>query len=142
MIAHELRGPVTTVKGLATTGARHYDRLGDPEKREFFELIDQESRRLLHIVDQTSLALKIDAGSLTYDIRPEDLAVAVADGVRKADAGDHAGAGRRSIPRVRVPLDRAPHLETVRQLVENAAQLLAARSADRGSLRARDGGQC
>jgi signal transduction histidine kinase len=70
MIAHELRGPVTTVKGLATTGARHYDSLGDPEKKEFFELIDQEARRLLHIVDETSMALKIDAGTLSYDIRP------------------------------------------------------------------------
>ena len=44
MIAHELRGPVSTVKGLATTGARHYDSLADPEKKEFFELIDQEAR--------------------------------------------------------------------------------------------------
>jgi len=120
MIAHELRGPVTTVKGLATTGARHYDSLGDPEKREFFELIDQEARRLLHIVDETSMALKIDAGTLSYDIRPEDLAVVVADGARKAEAGDHP-LEVETEPEVRLPLDRLRVTETVSQLVENAA---------------------
>ena len=120
MIAHELRGPVTTVKGLATTGARHYESLGDPEKQEFFELIDQEARRLLRIVDETSMALKLDAGTLTYDIRPEDLAVVVADGVRKAEAGDHP-VEVESDPEVRVLLDRLRITETVGQLVENAA---------------------
>ena len=120
MIAHELRGPVTTVKGLATTGARHYDSLGDPEKKEFFELIDQEARRLLHIVDETSMALKIDAGTLSYDIRPEDLAVVVADGAGKAEAGDHP-IEVETEPEVRLPLDRLRLTETVGQLVENAA---------------------
>jgi signal transduction histidine kinase len=120
MIAHELRGPVTTVKGLATTGARHYDSLGDPEKKEFFELIDQEARRLLHIVDETSIALKIDAATLTYDIRPEDLAIVVADAVKKAEAGDHE-VSVDAEPDVRIPLDRLRMTETVTQLLENAA---------------------
>jgi signal transduction histidine kinase len=120
MIAHELRGPVTTVKGLATTGARHFDSLGDPEKKEFFELIDQEARRLLHIVDETSMALKIDAGTLSYDVRPEDLAVVVADGARKAEAGDHPIEVEVE-HEVRLPIDRLRITETVSQLVENAA---------------------
>ena len=120
MIAHELRGPVTTVKGLAATGARHVDSLGDPEKKEFFELIGQESRRLLHIVDETSVALKIDAGTITYAIQIEDLALVVADGVGKAEPGDHEVV-LDAEPDVRIPLDRLRITETVTQLVENAA---------------------
>ena len=120
MIAHELRGPVTTVKGLATTGARHADSLSDAEKKEFFELIDQESRRLLRIVDETSTALKLDAGTLAYDIRPEDLAVVVGDGIRKVDAGDHP-LEVEALPDVLVPLDRLRIGQTVTQIVENAA---------------------
>src|SRR6266516_5420522 len=30
MVAHEVRGPVTTIRGLAETSIRHYERLGDP----------------------------------------------------------------------------------------------------------------
>ena len=66
MVAHEVRGPVTTIRGIASTAATHYDGLDDAERREFFELIEQESRRLLAAVDQTSLALRVDARSLTY----------------------------------------------------------------------------
>ena len=74
MIAHEVRGPVTTIRGIAATASTHYEGLSDEERREFFDLIEQESRRLLGAVDQTSLALKIDAGSLTYQKAPAPLA--------------------------------------------------------------------
>jgi signal transduction histidine kinase len=120
MIAHELRGPVTTVKGLATTGARHADSLSDAEKTEFFELIDQESRRLLHIVDETSTALKVDAGTITYDVRPENLAVVVADGADRAGHDGHP-LSVEAEPDVVVPLDRLRITQTVTQIVENAA---------------------
>ena len=121
MIAHELRGPVTTVKGLATTGARHYESLGDPEKKEFFELIDQESRRLLHIVDQTSTALRVDAGTITYDVRPGDLVEAVREGAGKAEPGDHPVIVEAE-PEINMLLDRLRIAQTVTQLVENAAR--------------------
>ena len=35
MLAHELRGPITTIKGLATTSRTYYDQLPDDEKLEF-----------------------------------------------------------------------------------------------------------
>ncbi len=84
MIAHEVRGPVTTIRGLAGTALAHYDRLGDPERREFFDLIEQESRRLLATVTQASTALKVDAATVHYDIRPQDLATVVREGARRA----------------------------------------------------------
>ncbi len=89
MIAHEVRGPVTTIRGIASTAASHYERLGDEERREFFGLIEQESRRLLGAVDQTSTALKVDAGTLTFTMAPTDLAATVRAGVEAADVGDH-----------------------------------------------------
>ncbi len=120
MIAHELRGPVATVKGLAVTGARHADSLSEAERTEFFELIDQESRRLLHIVDETSTALKVDAGTITYDVRPENLAVVVVDGADRA-AHDGHPLSVDAEPDVLVPLDRLRITQTVSRLVENAA---------------------
>ena len=121
MIAHEVRGPVTTIRGLAGTALAHYDRLGDLERREFFDLIEQESRRLLATVTQASTALKVDAATVHYDIRPQDLATVVREGVDAADRGTHpvtvdAPEG------LQVAIDRKWLAEAVRQLVDNAAK--------------------
>jgi signal transduction histidine kinase len=35
MVSHELRGPISTIKGLAVTTRTYYDQLPDEEKREF-----------------------------------------------------------------------------------------------------------
>ncbi len=121
MVAHEVRGPVATIRGLAGTTLAHYDRLSDAERREFVDLIEQESRRLLSTVDQTSLALKIDAGTVTLDRRPADLAEAVREGVARVDVGEHPvtiGAERG----LEIPIDRRLVAEIVRQLVDNAVK--------------------
>jgi two-component system sensor histidine kinase KdpD len=72
-IAHDVRGPVGTIKGLATTTRKSYDRLGDPERLEFIGMIEQESGRLLRLVDQVAMGLKIDAGSLDLNRRVQDI---------------------------------------------------------------------
>jgi two-component system sensor histidine kinase KdpD len=112
---------VTTVRGLASTASTHYDSLSDAERLEFFQLVDQEAHRLLHIVDETSMSLKVDAGTMSYDIRDEDLARIVTDAVAKADTRDHPVAVH--MPEgVRLPLDRLRMQETLVQLLDNAAK--------------------
>jgi signal transduction histidine kinase len=127
MVAHEVRGPVTTIRGIASTAATHYDGLDDAERQEFFELIEQESRRLLAAVDQTSLALRVDARSLTYTMGPTDLAVAVRQGVEKAAVTDHPV---HVIAEEGVELvgDRARIAQLVTQLVDNASKFSPAGS--------------
>jgi signal transduction histidine kinase len=120
MVAHEIRGPVTTIRGLASTGDRHWDRLPESERREFLRLIAQESERLLHIADETSMALKVDAGSLTYARRPVDLADVVREGIEKASTGSHP----MTVDLERgifLPLDRVRFAEAIQELVQNAA---------------------
>ncbi len=88
-LTHEIRGPVSTIRGLAGTTLAHYDRLDDGERREFLELIRHEAERLERTVEQVALALKLDAGSLRFDIRPQDLGVIVRGAADAAETGDH-----------------------------------------------------
>jgi signal transduction histidine kinase len=120
MVAHEIRGPVTTIRGLASTGDRHWDKLPEAERREFLRLIEQESVRLLRIADQISTALKVDAGTLSYSRRPTDLADVVREGVEDASTGKHP-VNLDLEPGISLPLDRVRFVEVVTQLVENAA---------------------
>lgn len=121
MIAHEVRGPVATVRGIAGTSITHYDRLTEGEHREFLGMIEQESRRLLTTVDQMSLALKIDAGSLRFDLKPQDLADILRAGVAAVEPREHH-VSVDAAPGLTVSVDWARMVEVVRQIVDNAVK--------------------
>jgi signal transduction histidine kinase len=121
MVAHEMRGPVSTIRGLAGTTVKNYERLGDPERVELVALIEQEAANLLEAVNQASLALKVDAETLTFDRRSEELAPLVRGGVEQALTDGHpvtvdAPAGIAS------EVDARWVSEAVRQGVDNAAK--------------------
>jgi two-component system, OmpR family, sensor histidine kinase KdpD len=120
MISHEVRGPVSTIRGLAGTALAHYDRLDDAERRELLDLIQQESGRLLTTVTQASTALKVDAATIRYDIRSNDLASTIREGVDAADAAAHPLTV--DVAEGDVAMDRRWIAEAVRQLVDNAAK--------------------
>jgi signal transduction histidine kinase len=121
MIAHEVRGPVATVRGIAATSLAHYDRLSEAERREFLTMIEQESVQLLSAVDQMALGLKVDAGTLRFDLGPVDLGEVV-----KAATGEVERGGRLvavvAETGVLVHADPSRLREAVRQLVENAVK--------------------
>ncbi len=87
-IAHDVRGPVGTIKGLATTTRKSYDRLGDAERLEFIGMIEQESGRLLRLVDQVAIALKIDAGALDLTRRSQEVAPLIHQALARVEHDD------------------------------------------------------
>jgi signal transduction histidine kinase len=121
MIAHEVRGPVATIKGLAATTSGSYEKLSDDERREFVGLIEDEASRVLDVVEKTSLALKIDAGTLTFERRPHDLAAVVRDGIEKATVGDHP-VTTAFADDLTVTVDRRWLAVAIRQGIDNAAR--------------------
>ena len=119
MIAHELRGPITTIKGIAATSRMHFEALSDAEKLEFLDLIEQESARMLEVVDQASLAMKLSAGVLAMQTGSTDLAEVVREGVRAAGV-DPDRAVQLDLDDIAIESDHARLVEVVRQVVQNA----------------------
>jgi signal transduction histidine kinase len=121
MIAHEVRGPVSTIKGLAATTSGSYDKLSDDERKEFVGLIQDEASRLLDVVDQTSLALRIDAGTLTFERRPHELAAVARDAIGAATLANHEVTAELD-EALMATVDRRWLTLAVRQGVDNAAR--------------------
>jgi two-component system, OmpR family, sensor histidine kinase KdpD len=119
-LTHEIRGPVSTIRGLASTTLAHYERLDDGERREFLELIRHEAERLERTVEQVALALKLDAGTLRFDIRRQDLGTIVRGAVDAAETGEHP-VEVDTEHEVDAPVDGIQIGFVVRQLLENAA---------------------
>jgi signal transduction histidine kinase len=51
-VGHELRGPLTSIRGYATTLLRHEQRLSHEERHDFLTAINDESQRLERSIDQ------------------------------------------------------------------------------------------
>ncbi len=137
-LTHEIRGPVSTLRGLASTALAHHDGLSDEERREFLGLIRQEAERLEATVELVALALKLDAGSLRFDIRDHDLASVLRRAVQAADTSDHP-VEVAAPDALDAPVD-AKHVGfAIRALVDNAARFSPPGSPIAVGLR-RDGG--
>jgi two-component system sensor histidine kinase KdpD len=118
-LTHEIRGPVSTLRGLVGTTLTHYDHLSDEERREFLHLMRHEADRLERTVEQVAFALKLDAGSVRFDIRPRDLAEIVRETAQAADTGDHPLEVQVAEP-IEAPVDAALIASVVHQLIDNA----------------------
>lgn len=118
-LTHEIRGPVSTIRGLVGTTLQHYDRLNDSERREFLGLIRHEADRLQRSVELVALALRIDAGTVRFDVRRQDLGAIVREAVADVEVGGHPL--QTDVPSVEAPVDAALVAVAVRQLVENAS---------------------
>ena len=118
-LTHEIRGPVSTIRGLAGTTLAHYDRLDDGERREFLDLIRHEAERLERTVEQIALALKLDAGTVRFDIRRQDVGVIVRGAVDAIDTGERPLTVDLE-DGIEGPVDSIQIAFVIRQLLENA----------------------
>ena len=119
-LTHEIRAPVSTIRGLVSTTLTHYDGLNDGERREFLELIRHEAQRLERTVEQIAAALKLDAGTVRWDRRPHDVGELVRKTVEEQDLGGHP-IDLEIEEGVRASLDATQLPFAVAQVLDNAA---------------------
>ena len=80
MVSHELRTPLNSILGFSEILASElYGPLGDPQYKEYAEIIQGSGRKLLKLVNQVLEIARLEGGNAELTLRPEPLAPAIDD---------------------------------------------------------------
>lgn len=73
MLAHELKGPMTTIKGFGDILERQWGQLSDGRRTSTLQIMSKEIGRLSRLVTDLLDLSRMEAGTLRYDIEPTSL---------------------------------------------------------------------
>lgn len=72
-VAHELRSPLTGIKGFTSTLLTKWDKFSDDQRQLMLETVDSDADRLSRLITELLDAARIDAGRLTLKRGPVKL---------------------------------------------------------------------
>lgn len=72
-VSHEIRSPLTTIKGFTKTLIDRWDRLPDDTKRDMLIAINSDADRVTRLLTELLDVSRLEAGRLTLHRRPLDL---------------------------------------------------------------------
>jgi signal transduction histidine kinase len=122
-VAHELRSPLTGVKGFVQALLTRWDKLNDEQKKLMLTTVSADSDRLSRLIAELLDVARIDTGRLQMHPRPVDAEALVRRVVDSVGASTsrpievHADAG---VPEITVDPDK--FVQVVTNLVENAVR--------------------
>ncbi|MFJ8661613.1 ATP-binding protein [Streptomyces sp. NPDC093795] len=76
-VAHELRSPLTSVKGFTATLLTKWERFNDEQKRLMLETVDADAGRIKRLIAELLDISRIDSGRLEVRRQPVDIAAAI-----------------------------------------------------------------
>jgi len=123
-VSHELRAPLTSIKGSAAALLRTPSTLDSAETQQFLRIIDSQADHILDLIGELLDAARIDAGVLSVSPEPSDPAVLV----DRAVGLFQSGGGRSNVsidlrPDLpRVLADRRRIEQVLTNLLNNAAR--------------------
>jgi PAS domain S-box-containing protein len=89
-VAHELRSPLTSVKGFTATLLQKWERFTDEQKKLMLETVDSDANRVTRLIAELLDISRIDAGRLEVRRQPVDVAAALRRHVEGKVAAGHA----------------------------------------------------
>ena len=124
MVSHELRAPLTSVKGSTAALLGSGRPLDHAEMRLLFRIIDEQADRMQALIGDLLDAGRIRAGTLTVAPAPADLAVLVDEARNTFLSGGGAHALRIDLPKdlPQVMADDARVVQVLNNLIANAAR--------------------
>ncbi|MDE0660463.1 MAG: response regulator [Gammaproteobacteria bacterium] len=123
-VSHELRAPLTSVKGSTAALLGSVRPLDHAEMRLLFRIIDEQADRMQALIGDLLDAGRIRAGTLTVAPAPTDLAGLVDEARNTFISGGGAHAVRMDLPQdlPRVMADEARVVQVLNNLIGNAAR--------------------
>ncbi|HZD74688.1 MAG TPA: PAS domain-containing sensor histidine kinase [Actinomycetota bacterium] len=123
-LAHELRSPLTSVKGFTSTLLHRWERFPDDQKRFMLATVNDDADRVTRLINELLDVSRIESGRLELRRRPVELAKIAADVVErfKLDPDGHTFgiSFPRAFPEVYADADKVAQVLT--NLVENAVK--------------------
>jgi signal transduction histidine kinase len=120
-VAHELRSPLTGVKGFVQALLNRWDRLNDEQKKLMLTTVHADSDRLSRLITELLDVARLDTGRLSMHQRPcdvEQLTRRVIDSVRAGAPHQITYTAPRDLPRIWADPDKFTQVLT--NVVENA----------------------
>ena len=122
-VAHELRSPLTGVKGFVQALLHRWDKLSDEQKKLMLTTVHSDSERLSRLIAELLDVARIDTGRLSLHPRPCDavtLVTRVVDSVRAGTARPIELATGADLPDLHADPDK--FTQVVTNLVENGVR--------------------
>jgi signal transduction histidine kinase len=123
-VAHELRSPLTSVKGFTATLLAKWERFTDDQRKLMLETVDADADRVTRLIAELLDIARIDSGRLKLGCYPIDLLELVADQVAGMTAAGEP-AERFDVQSVNLPpvwADPDKLRQVVANLLENAVR--------------------
>ena len=124
MVSHELRPPLTSIKGSAATLMEESPGLDPAETREFYRIIMDQTDQMRRLIGDLLDAGRIDTGTLSVTPEASEIAVLVDQARSSFQSGGSKHTLRIDLPPdlPRVMADRARVIQVLNNLFVNAAR--------------------
>ncbi|MCY4119576.1 MAG: ATP-binding protein, partial [Acidobacteria bacterium] len=124
MVSHELRAPLTSIKGSTATVLGASPTLDSAEMLQFFRIIDQQADHMRGLIGDLLDAGRIETGTLSVAPEPTDVAVLVDQARNTFLSGGGQHVIRIDLPPElpRVMADRQRIVQVLNNLLSNAAR--------------------
>jgi signal transduction histidine kinase len=121
VLGHELRRPLTVIRGASTLLIDDGDALAPTSRKQMLTLIDRSATEMSDLIDDLLVAVHLELGDIQYALEPVALRLLVAEAVEAASHLEPAsGLEVGDMDGLEVEVDREHALRAVRALLANA----------------------